>query len=72
MDSQRAVTLRQSREFVELDCSVSRLLVHCLLIAQEIMDGLPEDDASYSGNLFCIHFIQYNDESNKNIPLTSA
>lgn len=38
------------------------------------MDGLPEDDASYSGNLFCIHFIQYNDESNKNndIPLTSA
>lgn len=70
MDSQRAVTLRQSREFVELDCSF--FLVHCLLIAQEIMDGLPEDDASYSGNLFCIHFIQYNDESNKNIPLTSA
>lgn len=29
------------------------------------MDGLPEDDASYFGNLFCIHFIQYNDESNK-------
>lgn len=65
MDSQGAVTLRQSREFVELDCSVCRFLVHRQLISQEIMDGLPEDDASYSRNLFCIHFIQYNNESNK-------